>query len=600
MGLIPQEIIAQVLERSNIVEAISSYIPLKRAGRNFKALCPFHHEKTPSFVVNPDKQIFHCFGCGVGGNAISFVMSQEHLEFPEAVRLLAQKAGVDVPASDGPAAKKIANLKEDIYGVNELAAVFFHQRLVFENEPSVKEAREYLKSRGLSLETVKKFKIGFAPDEWNGLMSFLKKKNGSLGVMEKAGLIIARESRDGFYDRFRNRIVFPIYDVRSHCLGFGARSLKDDGLAKYINSPETPVYRKGNHLYGLHLAKEAIVRHDAVVVVEGYLDFIMPFQAGAEHLVASLGTALTIEQIRLLRRYTQNITMLFDADEAGELATLRNLDSLIEEGMQVTVVSLPKGEDPDSFVRKFGIQTFQEKIGQAQTLFDFKLNLLLSRCPDKTIEARAKIAHEMLQTIHKFENALVRFGYLKQLAKSLSVTEEVLGVELNKISLKTKPNDAPPRPVHPHTMTGAGVKKNGVKMAEYHLLKLLLEENTLIPPTKDEIRLEYFQDEHIRMIVAKVFDLFDRGQTVTVSNLMNCFEDSVILERLSGLMAWDDLIVVDKWKMHRDCLTRLKDDYFKLARQNLRQEIERAESARDHNRLDELKNRFNQLLKRSS
>ena len=591
MGLIPQEIIATVLERSNIVEAISSYIPLKRAGRNFKALCPFHHEKTPSFVVNPDKQIFHCFGCGAGGNAISFVMSQEHLEFPEAVRLLAQKAGIHVPSPDAPAAR-IANLKEDLYALNELAAVFFHQRLVSENEPSVKEAREYLKGRGLSLETVKKFKIGFAPDEWNGLLAFLKKKNVGLGLMEKAGLIIARESRDGFYDRFRKRIIFPIYDVRGHCLGFGARSLKDDGLAKYINSPETPVYRKGNHLYGLHLAKEAVVRHDAVVVVEGYLDFIMPFQAGAEHVVASLGTALTVEQIRLIRRYTQNITMLFDADEAGELATLRNLDGLIEEGMNVTVASLPKGEDPDSFVRTFGIQTFQEEIGQAQTLFDFKLNLLLSRSPDKTVEARAKIADEMLRTIYKFENALVRFGYLKQLAKSLSFTEEALGIELKKISLKTKPNETPPPP--------RPVRKNGVKMAEYHLLKLLLEENALIPLTQNEIRLEYFQDEHIRMVIAKVFDLFDRGETVSVSNLMNHFEDSVIWERLSGLMALDELIVADKWKMHRDCLTRLKDDYSKLARQNLRQEIERAESAGDHDRLDQLTIRFNQLLKGSS
>ncbi len=592
MGLIPQEIIAQVLERSDIGEVISSYIPLKRAGRNFKALCPFHDEKTPSFVVNPDKQIFHCFGCGAGGNAISFVMSQEHLDFPEAIRVLAQKAGVVIPEADSSSLKTM-HLKEDIYKANEWAVKFFQQTLLSEKDPWAKEAREYLKTRGFSLAAVQKFHIGFAPNDWQGLISFLRNKDVSLGIMEKAGLIVAKESRDGFYDRFRKRIMFPIYDARGHGLGFGARSLLDEGSAKYINSPETPVYRKGNHLYGLHLSKDAIIRHDAAIVVEGYLDFITPFQAGVENLIASLGTALTVEQIRLMHRYTQNVIMLFDADEAGESATIRSLDVLIEEGMNVKVATLPSGEDPDSFVRKFGIRAFQEKLDQTHSLFDFKLRLLKARYPDKTIEERAKISAEMLHTINKFDNAVMRYGYLKQLANELSLPEEALTIELKKITLKTPASSLRP-------LGKTSVVKDGFKKAEGHILRLLLEEKDFIPVTKAQVSLEYFQDQQIRVIISKIFELFEQGQEVNIQYLMNCFEDTAVLQRLSSLMAMDEVAITDKTKVHQDCLKRLEEDYFKLERRNLRFQIELAESSKDYSHVDTLKEKFNQLLKRSS
>ncbi|MBU0468966.1 MAG: DNA primase [Candidatus Omnitrophica bacterium] len=296
MVLIPEEIVSQVIDRSDIVEIISSYIPLKRAGRNFKAACPFHNEKTPSFVVNPDKQIFHCFGCGVGGNVVSFVMKQDKMDFPEAIRMLAQKVNVVIEEVDEPT-RRSTNERHLIFKINELAAEYFQDNLLSAKTKMASDARKYLKERNVDFGTVKSFKVGLAVDKWDGLLEYLKNKGVSLVLMEKAGLIIPRDNSRGYYDRFRNRIVFPIFDTRGNCRAFGARAL-DDNQAKYLNSPETIVYTKGHHLYGFHFAKDAITQEDAVIIVEGYLDCIMPHQFGVKNIVASLGTALTVEQIR--------------------------------------------------------------------------------------------------------------------------------------------------------------------------------------------------------------------------------------------------------------------------------------------------------------
>ncbi len=323
MGLIAQEIITQILDRANIVEIIAGYIPLKQAGRNFKAPCPFHHEKTPSFVVNPDKQIFHCFGCGVGGNVVSFVMKQERMEFPEALRFLADKTGVEIPETEARN-NPLAELRQQILKVNDVAAKFYHNNLLSDKSELAKSAREYLKNRGLGFDHASKFQLGLALDAWDGLLKVLREQNFSAGFLEKAGLLIAKNQGSGHYDRFRQRVIFPIFNARSEVVAFGARSMDKDNPAKYINSPETALYTKGQYLYGLNWAKDMIGRLDAVVVVEGYMDFITPFSAGVENVVASLGTALTVEQIRLIRRYTRNVVMLFDADPAGQAAMIRS------------------------------------------------------------------------------------------------------------------------------------------------------------------------------------------------------------------------------------------------------------------------------------
>ena len=587
MGLIPEEIINQILDRSDIVEIISAYVPLKRAGKNFKANCPFHNEKTPSFVVNPDKHIFHCFGCGVGGNVVSFLMQQERLEFPEAIRWLAQKAGISIP-TDEDTSKRFA-FREQLFSVNHSAAGFFHQILMTHKNREVQEAREYLKKRGVTPEMVKKFQIGFALDQWDGLNLFLKGKNIPTNLMEKAGLIIMKEGGGGFYDRFRNRIIFPIFDVKSQCLGFGARAIKESG-AKYINSPETTIYIKGHHLYGLHLAKEGIARQDAVIIVEGYMDFIMPFQSGVNNIVASLGTALTVEQIRLIRRYTRNIIMVFDADQAGESAMLRSLHLLIEEGMNVKIGALEKGEDPDSFVRKYGPQAFQEKIAKAESFFDFQLKNLMSKHNSKTVEGRAKISMEMLATLNKFDNAIIRNGYLKQLSDTLAVSESALAQELDKFSVRS---DKTTPPVNVKTESQINIPPT----AEFNILKLVLEDDQFIPLAQNEISLEDFRDQEIRTVMNKIFALFNEGKVINFSNLIACFKDSSILKKISELMTLEDFRG-DKTKIYHDCISRIKRDRSKREREDIRHKIKLAEMSGDIEMLEILKERFNQLIKR--
>ncbi|MBU1999306.1 MAG: DNA primase, partial [Candidatus Omnitrophica bacterium] len=329
-----------ILNATDIVELISGYIPLKRAGRNFRANCPFHHEKTPSFMVSQDKQIYHCFGCGTGGNAFNFLMQYEKMEFLEAVNTLAQKACIVIPRKDTARAD---GLHATLYKINELAAEFYANNL---QSPSGSYAKNYLLNRGLTDETIKLFKLGIASDRWNDLINNLRAKNISLGLLEKAGLILSKE-KGGYYDRFRKRVIFPVWDVKSRAVAFGAR-VTDDTLPKYINSPETPIYIKGKNLYGLNFSKNEIRDKDCAIIVEGYLDFIIPYQHGLCNIVASLGTALTSDQIRLIKRYTNNIIMLYDGDTAGQMATLRTWDIFFEEGMNVRVASLPEQLDPDN------------------------------------------------------------------------------------------------------------------------------------------------------------------------------------------------------------------------------------------------------------
>src|SRR3989338_8781476 len=547
MGRIPDEIIAQILERTDIVQTIAAYIPLKKAGRNFKALCPFHTEKSPSFVVNPDKQIYHCFGCAEGGNAINFVMKQERLEFPEAVRKMADRIGIIVPET-GNVNPKIRDLKQSIYQVNELATQFYHQALISDRDPAVSATREYLKGRGISSEIVQKFRIGFAPDSWDGLLIFLKSKDVSLSLLEKAGLIIAREKKDGYYDRFRNRIVFPIFDIKAQCVAFGARTMKKDEAAKYINSPETEVYVKGQHLYGFQLSKQAVTQEDHAIVVEGYMDFIMPFQAGVQNIVASLGTALTVEQIRLLRRYTQNVVMLYDTDKAGESAIIRSLDLLIEEGMNVKVATLAEGDDPDSFIREHGADAFKERLKNSQSLFEYKLKWLRERHDARTAEGRAKICSEMIPTINKFENAIIRAEYLRQLSQALSVSQEALFIESQKFV--TMMNNQlreiqPKRNIQPVAQPPRRV--------EWNILKLILEDEQFVSRTKEEVELSDFQDESIRNIISEIYRLFEEGKEINPVSLVNSFSDERVLKIISSLSVEEEAVAQDRNKMHQDC-----------------------------------------------
>jgi DNA primase len=594
MGFIPQEVIQQVLERCDIVTIISSYFPLKANGRNFKACCPFHQEKTPSFIVNPHKQIFHCFGCGVGGNVISFVMQYERQDFPQAVGLLADKVGISIGSGDR---RQDTNrqLRQQILQINEEANAFFHHNLLYDKSVWAKAARDYLKQRGIDVATAQKFQLGFALNEWDALMNRLRGQDRTLAIMEQAGLIIAKTPGERFYDRFRNRIIFPICDAQNRCVAFGARTMDPQQGAKYINSPETEVYTKGRHLYGLPFAKEAIVASDQVIIVEGYMDFITPFMAGVHHMVASLGTALTTDQIRLVRRYTENVVMLFDADPSGQAAIMRSLDTLLEEGMNVRVATLPNNDDPDSFVRREGKEAFLERIHQASSLVDFKLQALVARHTQPGVENAARIAAQMLPTINRFPNAVLQVEYIRKLARTLSLNQDALLEELHKIG---SPSQAHPRVLGREVSVGQKPLEH-MKPVESDLLRLMLDEPEFVPLTHKEIILDDFSNDCAKEIVRRIFTLFEAGKELTVPSVMGCFEDPKILRVISQLMASMEHLVGDKKKMHGDCVRRLKKERYRLQRQSLLQEMGAAERLGDQQRLDELRHQFNQLVKGS-
>ncbi|PIW67988.1 MAG: DNA primase, partial [Candidatus Omnitrophica bacterium CG12_big_fil_rev_8_21_14_0_65_42_8] len=356
MGRIPENVLNEIQDKCDIVEIISDYIPLKPIGRNFKACCPFHHEKTPSFIVSPDKQIYHCFGCNSGGNVFNFLKEYEKIDFIDAVKMLAEKTGVKLPEYK-TRDDQDASIVSAVYTVNDIAANYYSSFLVGDGlKPSPTLPECYIAKRGLDGPIVKKFRIGYADPSWRGLIDYLTGRGIRQDIILKAGLII-RGKENSYYDLFRNRIIFPIFDARNRIIGFGARAM-DDSVPKYINSPETVVYKKGQHLYGLNFAKAGIKEKNYAIITEGYLDVITCHQYGVDNAIASLGTALTTEQIRLLKRYTHNVVMLYDADQAGEMASLRGLDLFLEEDINVKIATLEKGHDPDSFLRKFGKENF--------------------------------------------------------------------------------------------------------------------------------------------------------------------------------------------------------------------------------------------------
>jgi len=581
-GRIPENILEDILSRVDIVEVISGYIPLKRAGRNFRALCPFHHEKTPSFMVSPDRQIYHCFGCSAGGNAFKFLMQYERLEFLEAVESLAKKAGVVLPQAQKQDVQT-TSLITQLYKINELATSFYTHNL---NSTEGGQAKNYLLKRGLNEESIKLFKLGLGLDKWDALMNALRQKNISLAVLEKAGLILNKEG-GGYYDRFRKRIIFPILDIKSRPIGFGARVL-DNTLPKYINSPETAIYTKGKNLYGLHLAKEAIKEFDFVVVVEGYLDFILPYQEGLKNIVASQGTALTIEQARLIKRYTHNVVMVYDADAAGELATLRTLDIFIEEAMNVRVVSLPQGFDPDLFVRKYGIKDFQKEIEQAQNLFDYKLKILKSRFSIKDIEGKAKVSCEMLPTINKFKNAVLKSEYIKRLAQGLDIKEDALLQELSKIK-EAKPY------LDLHAQTAK--KSPGINPTEKLLIKLMLEEREFIDRIKESLEPADFQDERVSRIVSIMFDLIEQDKEIEPKKIVNRIEDDDILQVICEATFMPEVSGQNKEEVIDDCIQRIKCEKLRLKREHLHDQIKTAQDTGDEDRLQRLMQEFHHLIK---
>lgn len=576
---IPDNIIDQVRDRTDIVEVISAYIPLKKIGRNYKTTCPFHNEKTPSFIVSPDKQIYHCFGCGAGGNVFSFLMKHENIEFPEAVEMLAGKAGIVLPRASGR--RDEDSLASQLYKINELAAQFFQEGLAHSGA-----AREYLASRGIGEVSVAKFKIGYAPDSWDALINFFKTKGIGPNILEKAGLVVASD-KGSHYDRFRKRAIFPIIDLKDRILGFGARVL-DATLPKYVNSPETPIYSKGKNLYGLNFSKEQIKKEGHVLVVEGYLDFIIPYQAGVNNIIATLGTALTLDQLKLLKRYSNTVIMVYDPDEAGEAASLRNLDLFISEDMNVYIAELPVGFDPDNYIRKFGTEEFLKLIKASKNLFDYKIDKLSKRFNINAMSGKANIASEMLPTISRINNAVLRSELVKKLAEKLAVDEDSIRTELKKVK--------PDYSEHRYVITPVEAKKDP-RSAEMVILALSFEGGGFIEKIAEALKPEEFRDSAVRDVMNVIFSLHKENKKATPAQLISILgnnndaanlvsEASAILETMS-----------DRERALTDCVFRIKKDNMKDRLNALQGAIRAAHSQKNEDKVKELVGEYNSLMK---
>ncbi|GAB3340011.1 DNA primase [Marivirga atlantica] len=434
-----QNTISEVQDRADIEEVVGDYVSLKKKGQNLWACCPFHNEKTPSFSVAPNKGIYKCFGCGKAGDAIQFIMDLEGLSFPEAIKQLAEKYGIEIEEDERlPEQQEAYNEKESLYIVLNYATNYYKD-LLHNHEEGKSIGLSYFKERGFSKQTIEKFNLGYALNSWDGLLKAAQSAGHSEELLEKSGLIIKKEETDKVYDRFRNRVIFPVHSISGKPIAFGARILiKDKKQPKYINSPETPVYHKSEVLYGMYQAKQTIRNEDNCFLVEGYTDVISLHQSGVENVVASSGTSLTTNQIQLISRYTKNITVLFDGDTAGIKASLRGIDLILEGGLNVKVVLFPDGEDPDSYSQRLGDEAFKKYLeDNAKDFIRFKSDLLLEDTKKDPIR-KAETIQEIVRSISKIPDPVKRAIYVKETSEILEIDEAILVAEQNKIILREK------------------------------------------------------------------------------------------------------------------------------------------------------------------
>jgi DNA primase len=412
--------IGEILSHNDIAEVIGGYVTLKSSGKNLKGLCPFHQEKTPSFMVNRDRGLWHCFGCGQGGNLITFLMNIEKMTFPEAIRLLAQKAGINLELEYDDEEEK---RRERLYSILEEAGNFFQTAL--RESPPGKAALGYLRKRQISSDTAGAFRLGYAPGSGDAVARHLLKKGHLLDEIVMAGLAFPRKDEKRPQDYFRHRLMFPITDLSGRIIAFGGRALEEN-VPKYLNTPESPLFSKGKTMYGLHLAKQFIGGEDLVLVVEGYLDAITASQAGFKNVAASMGTALTIQQARLLRRFTRKAVLAYDADSAGFAATMRGIEIFEQAELSVNILQLPRGEDPDSIIRKKGPVAFSELVKKARGIIEYKIGVTALKHDLKTPEGKADFIREILPTLGVIEDHARRDLYIKRVSEKLGVSEEVI------------------------------------------------------------------------------------------------------------------------------------------------------------------------------
>ena len=498
---IPDDKIAEIKESCNIVQLIAEYVPLKKAGTNYRGACPFHSEKEPSFIVSEGKQIFHCFGCGSGGNVFTFLMKFEHLSFPEAVKKLAQKCGITLPQKEiSPTQKSLMGEKEKLFKINEFATEYYSNLL--NQTPEGEKARSYLKKRGISEETILDHKLGFATNRWDGLLKSFKKRGVPLKLAQKLGLIKPGK-RNEYYDCFRNRIIFPIISYNHRIIGFGGRTISEsEDSAKYINSSDSIIYRKSNSLYGLNAALSFIRREESAILVEGYFDLLSLHQYGIKNAVAPLGTALTDGQIKLLKRFTRNMAIAFDTDDSGIKATIKSLPLFLENGISPEVVLLPSGIDPDSYIHKEKKEWFKKKLDHAVPLMEFAINKMIDQLDTSTINNKLAIIRGISPLLSKLSDTTERNLYIQRLSQQINVGENVIRSE-----------------IHLEKQEKTETKEHFINAPDQHsaeelIVQLMILYPEVISQVKHAQVVDDFKEPQLKRLMCFITELFDQHQSI--------------------------------------------------------------------------------------
>lgn len=591
---IPEDKILDIKNAADIVAVISEVVNLKKTGKNFVGLCPFHSEKTPSFSVSPEKQIFYCFGCGTGGNVFSFLMKNDGLAFPEAARLLARRYNIDIPRKHlTPEQKKRMGERESLLKINRQAMAYYHKMLL--RSPSGKSALDYLKKRGLSAEIIERFNLGYAPSRWDNIINFFSKSAVPLAKVERSGLILPKKDRRGYYDRFRDRVVFPIIDVSQNVIGFGGRVM-DDSLPKYLNSPETPLYSKSRSLYGLYLAKDKSRTTDCIYIVEGYLDLLTLHQHGIENAVATLGTALTVEHVRMLSRYVPRLILVYDSDEAGIRSARRCVDTFWqehvdfsrgdvfrEENADTQILVLPDGHDPDTYLRKEGLAAFQRAAAQAPGIMSFLIEQSVAKHGLST-EGKIRVVADLKSPLATINDNVARSLYVKQLAERIGIEETIILQEIRAGAASKQVKDSGKR---------ADFAQSEGSRLERQIIAMMLQFPAILPEIRKFDVIEYIDNPRLQSIATMILE----SRIASDKQISELFIDKPDLERLISSLA----MVEESWEKD-GCLKLIaqfvKNGQRRRDRQILDQ-IRAAEKMNDQETLAKLLKKKQQLAMRS-
>ena len=585
-----EELIDEIRTNNDIVDVVSKYVTLKRSGRNFFGLCPFHKEKSPSFAVSPDKQIFHCFGCGAGGNVIHFVSKIEGLDFKDTLELLANRIGMELPSLDNYEDDKTAKLKKRVYEINEIAARFYHENLY---KPTSKIAQDYIKKRKLDNRTLKAFLIGYSGN-FNELYLLLKQKGFTVEEM-LASSLIKRTQEGGFIDSFRKRLMFPIQDVRDRVIAFGGRVL-DDSKPKYINSPENIVYSKGRNLFGLNVAK----KHDTkkIIIVEGYMDAISLYQRGITNVVASLGTAMTEAQGRLLRRHSEQVILGYDADGAGQAAILRGMEILQNLGCDIRVLQIEGAKDPDEYVVKYGPERFQKCVDNSISLVEFKVKILKKELNIENTNDKIKFLNEIAKILAKISNQMEREIYITKLSKEYQISQEAIQAEVNKLlfagntgskKLEKKVVTMKPQIEEQNNSVSPAMLKR-----ENMVIYLLINETEqCYEKLKNVIQVNDFKDNLNKQILKKLYEELEKGN-INTSHILDWFEEENIINHITEIMAYE-FEITDVQKAVEDLISVYEKEKLVSRRNDIIKQLENGESLETEER-KLLENELNSII----